>query len=132
MIFILPQFEILPTLSDKGLFGDMFGTINALFTGCALGGVIYTIFLQKTELTLQRKELKLTRQELKRSASAQEKSEKNLLKQVEMMKQTSKLNGLSALLNHYDSMSQQGASYDSPTLENANKTISNIKDLIDK
>jgi len=43
----------------------MFGAINSLFSGLALAGVIYTIHLQKNELSLQRKELKLNRRELK-------------------------------------------------------------------
>ena len=30
----------------KGQFGDMFGAINSLFSGLALCGVVYTIFLQ--------------------------------------------------------------------------------------
>ncbi|MCD8426006.1 putative phage abortive infection protein [Tenacibaculum dicentrarchi] len=47
----------------RGTFGDSFGAINSLFSGLALGGIIYTIFLQKKELSLQRKELKNTRKE---------------------------------------------------------------------
>ncbi len=46
-----------------GTFGDMFGGINALFSGIALAGIIFTIFLQRKELKLQRKELKNTREE---------------------------------------------------------------------
>jgi|GEM_PF-752894 len=47
----------------RGVFGDMFGSINALFSGLALGGIIFTILLQKKELKLQRKELRDTRKE---------------------------------------------------------------------
>ncbi len=47
--------------ADRGAFGDMFGAVNALFSGLALAGVIYTIFLQSKELALQRDELKQTR-----------------------------------------------------------------------
>ena len=43
----------------------MFGAVNALFTGLAFAGVIFTIMLQKTELSLQRKELRETRSELR-------------------------------------------------------------------
>lgn len=50
---------------NRGTFGDMFGAINALFTGLAFAGVIYTIYLQKIELKLQREELRATRDELK-------------------------------------------------------------------
>ncbi len=56
---------ILFRLENRGSFGDMFGTVNALFSGLAFAGVIYAILLQKKELSLQRKELELTRNELK-------------------------------------------------------------------
>jgi len=49
--------------ATRGQFGDMFGAVNALFSGLAFGGLILTILLQHKELTLQRKELKLTRKE---------------------------------------------------------------------
>lgn len=54
--------------STAGEFGDLFGAINALFSGLALACVIYTIFLQHKELKLQREELKLTRQELTKTS----------------------------------------------------------------
>lgn len=43
-----------------GTFGDMFGSVNALFSGWAFAGVIYAILLQRRELELQRTELKTT------------------------------------------------------------------------
>ena len=49
----------------KGQFGDMFGAVNALFTGLAFSGVIVTIILQSKELKLQRDELIETRKEFK-------------------------------------------------------------------
>ncbi len=49
----------------RGQFGDQFGSVNALFSGFALAGIIYTIVLQKKELSLQREELKDTRKEFK-------------------------------------------------------------------
>lgn len=51
--------------TNRGTFGDSFGGVNSLFSGLALGGIIYTIFLQKKELSLQREELKETREEFK-------------------------------------------------------------------
>jgi len=51
--------------NDRGTFGDMFGSINALFSGLALAGIIITILLQRNELKLQRQELADTRQEFK-------------------------------------------------------------------
>lgn len=32
--------------SERGTFGDMFGAINSLFSGMALVGIVYSIFLQ--------------------------------------------------------------------------------------
>lgn len=49
---------------ERGTFGDMFGAVNALFSGLAFAGVIYAIMLQRKELQLQRFELRLTRDEL--------------------------------------------------------------------
>ncbi|WP_418264259.1 hypothetical protein [Flavobacterium faecale] len=40
---------------------DVFEAINSLFSGLAFAGLIYTIILQRKELSLQRKELKDTR-----------------------------------------------------------------------
>lgn len=44
--------------SLRGAFGDMFGAVNALFTGMALLGAVWAILLQTEELELQRAELK--------------------------------------------------------------------------
>ncbi len=48
-----------PTI--RGTFGDMFGAVNALFSGLAFAGIILTIYMQRDELSLQRKELEETR-----------------------------------------------------------------------
>lgn len=50
--------------SDPGEYGDMFGSLNALFAALAFVGLIYAIFLQRKELSLQREELRLAREEL--------------------------------------------------------------------
>ncbi|HEY5592217.1 MAG TPA: putative phage abortive infection protein [Paludibacter sp.] len=49
--------------NQRGTFGDMFGSVNALFSGLAMAGIIFTILLQKKELSLQRHELRDTRRE---------------------------------------------------------------------
>jgi len=67
---------IISNWDDRGTFGDTFGAINALFSGFAFAGIVYTIILQKKELELQRLELIDTRKELSRAADAHEKSEK--------------------------------------------------------
>lgn len=51
-------------LGDRGTFGDMFGAVNALFSGLAFAGIIFTIFLQRRELQLQRDELIRTGDEI--------------------------------------------------------------------
>ena len=90
----------------RGTFGDMFGSINALFSGLALAGIILTILLQRKELSLQREELKYTREELKRSADAQEKSEIALNRQAENLKISAKLTALNTLVNYYTDLEE--------------------------
>jgi hypothetical protein len=50
---------------DRGTFGDMFGSVNALFSGLAFAALIYTIFLQRRELKLHHQEIELTHREVK-------------------------------------------------------------------
>ena len=90
--FLMHKF--IPNSGDRGTFGDMFGSVNAFFSGAALAGVIYTIALQRRELQLQRHELQLTRQELRRSAETQEKSEAALNEQARILQLTAKLTAL--------------------------------------
>lgn len=47
----------------RGTFGDMFGAVNALFSGLAFCGLIFAIYMQHEELKLQREELRLQREE---------------------------------------------------------------------
>ena len=51
------------TPDERGTFGDMFGSVNALYSGLAFAGIIFTILLQRKELKYQRDELRETRQE---------------------------------------------------------------------
>ncbi len=88
------------TWPNRGMFGDMFGAVNALFSGLAFAGIIYAIFLQHRELELQRNELELTRKELKRSARAQ-------ADQVEILKKTAKLNALSTKVSCHAQFASQ-------------------------
>ena len=59
---LIPKFY--GELKGSGEFGDMFGGVNALFSGLAFVGVVIAILLQKNELALQREELEQTREEL--------------------------------------------------------------------
>ncbi|MBR1302168.1 hypothetical protein [Bradyrhizobium sp. AUGA SZCCT0042] len=69
-------------IAARGQFGDLFGSINALFSGLAFVGVIVAILMQKQELALQRRELSYTRQEMKRTADAQEAAQQALNKTI--------------------------------------------------
>jgi uncharacterized membrane protein YciS (DUF1049 family) len=82
----------------RGTFGDMFGAVNALFSGFALAGVVCAILLQREELQLQRAELELTRQELTRSAEAQMSAAQTLIKQQKLAKKNIRLAAYTALL----------------------------------
>jgi hypothetical protein len=106
-VFGIFPFFIFDKWADRGTFGDMFGAINSLFSALAFGGVIYTIYLQKTELGLQRLELIETRKELSRSAEAQEKSEKALNKQLTSMTLTAKLNALNSLVTIFSDRAEE-------------------------
>lgn len=44
------------TWVKPGEFGDMFGAVNALFTGLALIGLVYTVYLQQEEMSMFRQE----------------------------------------------------------------------------
>lgn len=66
---------------ERGTFGDQFGAINALFSGLAFAGLIYTILLQHEELGLQRQELADTRDELKGQKEEAEKQNAIMKKQ---------------------------------------------------
>ncbi|MFK8250213.1 hypothetical protein [Ancylobacter terrae] len=46
---------------ERGIFGDMFGASNALFSGLALAGLIYAIFQQREEIALAKSDLAETK-----------------------------------------------------------------------
>lgn len=82
------------TPETRGVFGDKFGAVNALFSGLAFAGLILTLFLQREELSLQRDELEQTREELSRQRKEFEIQNKNLkLQRFE--------NSFFSLLSHY-------------------------------
>jgi len=99
--FGLTVFFLLPDWPTRGQFGDLFGAVNATFSGLAFAGLIYAILLQREDLVLQRSELELTRQELKRSAAAQEQSEIALRAQAESSATSARLAATNFLLAEY-------------------------------
>jgi len=62
--------KMYPSAEAHGTFGDLFGAINALFSGFAFLGVIVAILLQKEELEEQRREIKESRIAQNKSAVA--------------------------------------------------------------
>ena len=62
-------------LSERGQYGDSYGSVNALFTGLAFAGLIFTILLQQREIKLQREdfseqlnEMQMSREEVARQS----------------------------------------------------------------
>ncbi len=96
--------------NGPGTFGDMFGAVNALFSGFAFAGIIFTILLQREELKFQREELKLTRKELNRTASAQEISQQALSKQAKILQVTAHINAMTTLMDIYQTRGEIGLS----------------------
>lgn len=49
----------------SGIFGDMFGAVNAVFSGLAFAGIIISLYFQRIDLKNQFKEIKQTNREFK-------------------------------------------------------------------
>jgi hypothetical protein len=77
--------------NDHGVLGDMFGAINALFSGWAFLGVIIAIILQYQELKAQREEIHQTR-------LAHEESAKALTSQLDTSRFHSRMESLNLLI----------------------------------
>jgi hypothetical protein len=135
-IWLVSAFSIsiyFPKLEDRGVFGDMFGAVNSLFTGLSLVGITFAIILQQKELSLQLDELIETRRELSRTALAQEKSEKSLSQQVEAQNLAVQLSALSSILSHYDSQTTGESGIDRHyAQESADKLLLEMKQLLEQ
>lgn len=82
----LISFFALRHVPERGTFGDMFGAVNALFTGLALSAAGIAVYLQSVELAE-------TRKELARSANAQLDSSKLQAQVLELQR----LNAIASL-----------------------------------
>jgi hypothetical protein len=60
----------IPDWPQRGQFGDLFGSVNALFGGLAFIGVIWALLLQREQLGIQETELKQNTAQLKEQAEA--------------------------------------------------------------
>ncbi len=75
-----------PETSRFGISGDMYGGLNALFSGFAFICFIYALYQQRLELQLQRRELSLQRRELKAQCREQERQANEFALQNKLMK----------------------------------------------
>lgn len=48
-------------IAEAGQRGDMFGAVNALFSGMAFVGVFYAIIIQRNEVKIARLDIKYTK-----------------------------------------------------------------------
>lgn len=65
-----------------GTFGDQFGAVNALFSGLAFVGLIFTINQQKTSIDLQREDLRNQLEELRNNREELELSRREMEEQT--------------------------------------------------
>lgn len=128
---LLPLF-IFNNWSARASAGDMFGAGNALFSGMALAGVIYTVHLQRKELALQRRELELTRAELSRSAKAQEQSQEAQGDQVRILLMSARLASVGALLEVYNRNIERLYKSETPDLIQISALDKRVQELINQ
>jgi hypothetical protein len=118
-----------------GAFGDIFGSINALFSGLAFAALIAALYMQREELSLQRNELTLTRLELQRASQAQEKAGDYLAEQAQVMKVAAHLNGLATLIHaasaHLDHL-QSPHSLSNQAADEIEKVVQSRKDNMEE
>ena len=90
---IVHQLE--PDWQTRGQFGDTFGALNTLFTGWAFVGVLFTLFQQS-------REIEEGREKIEEQRAIQKKTEEMLLKQVEALSITARVNALTARISGYN------------------------------
>lgn len=73
----------LTELNHRGVYGDSFGSVNALFTGLAFSGIIFTILLQQREIRLQRADFKEQLNEMLESRKEMKMQNRLLIVQIE-------------------------------------------------
>lgn len=88
--------------ADRGTFGDLFGAVNALFSGLAFAALLYTIVLQRDEIRQNREEIVLNRKELSKAAKLQQKAQQVLIQQVEQTHLSAKMNAMRTLVDYYN------------------------------
>lgn len=116
--------------SDRGTFGDLFGSINALFSGLAFAALIYTIVLQREEIKTNREEIGLNRKEMAKGAKLQQKAQQILMQQVDQTHLSAKMNAMRTLVDYYNNQISNPKSTEE-TLEKAKAKRKNIIHQID-
>jgi uncharacterized protein YqgV (UPF0045/DUF77 family) len=119
---------------DRGTFGDLFGAINALFSGLAFAAILYTIHFQREEIRLNRDEITLNRKELAKSVKAQQDSQSALKQQVEQTHLSATMNAMNTLIEYYNNQIESTKSSEE-TIQKAREKrraiIRKIDELID-
>jgi hypothetical protein len=72
--------------------GDKFDVVNTLFSALAAAGIIYTVYMQRHELSLQREEMKLQRGELSKANEEQKVQSQLMQSQISSLRQTDEFN----------------------------------------
>jgi hypothetical protein len=83
--FLLQTF--VPDPAGRGQFGDMFGSVNALFTALAFAGLAYTILLQREELAQQREAIAESMREQQLFQEEQRRKQEAAFKDIEVSRQ---------------------------------------------
>ncbi|MGA0435503.1 MAG: hypothetical protein ACO3MV_07530 [Flavobacteriales bacterium] len=114
--------------TERGTFGDLFGGVNALFSGLAFAGLIYTI-------VLQRKEIEANREEIKKANKAQRHTQRVLDGQLEQMQRTTRLTALNSLMDYFNQQITDPASSEEKVAkarEKRRETVSEIDRIINR
>jgi hypothetical protein len=113
--------------ANAGEFGDVFGSITALFTGLAFAGVVYAIILQQRELSLQREQLSLARTELTTIAMNQQESLASFGKQLAELQ---KGRSARAVIDILDYLNSSGASQARATVFTLPTGVTELEDSV--
>jgi hypothetical protein len=116
---------------DRGTFGDLFGAVNALFSGLAFAALIYTIVLQRDEIKSNREEIVLNRKELAKASKLQQKAQEVLIQQVDQTRLTAQMNAMRTLVDYYNNQIDNPKST-SETIEKAKIKRKQVIHLIDE
>lgn len=90
----------LPSWTTRGQFGDLFGAVNAFFSGLAFFGVIYAVLLQREDLAIQQAQIETGKAEAVKSATVQERIAVALAEQACTSREAALIHAQCALLDH--------------------------------